>query len=133
MIDSDIEIGIGSAEQVLWQDSYLLGIRFDENPRLMTLHLELALARDHPLYSDPLPNEARCYARARIEFSDYRILNESAPQFRVSIEPDGAGDLGGLYSIRQKHGGLFSVEGEFGDLEVRASSAALTFERQVVI
>lgn len=125
--DEGLDLSHGRLDQVFWQDGFLFGIVFSDRPRLLTLHLELPVATDHPLYTGKRDGEIYCYRRAELNFDDYRIDDSGEAHFRFAEDTDGEVDLGSFHAISRGTDGSWTIEGSFGWLKVSARRCSLLF------
>jgi hypothetical protein len=109
---------------LLMEDSFLLGI-FAEGDDLI-LKVEFALSQQHPLYRDPLPNEARCWRRGEVRFQGIEVVSqEGGGPFLGSGPKGGDIDLGsiGIYARE----GFYEVDLDMGRFTCRAESVSAKF------
>jgi hypothetical protein len=106
---------------VYLEDSFVLAI--DETPT----SLSFRLARSHPRYHDPRPDEAHCYADAVLtiaEATKIEWVNRSAQTYR---DATGEEDLGNIDSL-QHHDDHYEIAGDWGHVRIYSIAAPqLTF------
>lgn len=109
---------------VMLDDTFVLGWRLDGGR--LVFDVVASLQPGHPSYAPPPPLEWACYRRGQSIFEGARDVRGLKPMsdVRPTIDPDGSADYETFDSISQSDG-QFVVCGEFGDVELAATSVRL--------
>lgn len=114
---------IESLQDINLEDSWVLSCEENGNIRFV---IDAVLSKRHPLYTDPLKGEARCYKRAQIVFLDVSQKNWLRRDFKSNIGSDSDVDYGNI-DLLSKIDSMWHIEGEWGKLEMVCRDVIFSF------
>ena len=115
-------------EGVMWEDSWLLGWRHEDNRLIFTV--EASLWPGHPAYEAPRPGEWTCYKRGRLVFEAVRSV-DGLPGSEGGTPPyadaSGERDFGSIDHFSAAEGG-YRLGLDFADVLVQCETVRLEFD-----
>lgn len=84
------------------EDSFLLGLHFNEDQSELCIDLEFSIWPESQYYQPPKPNEWTCYRRGQLIFNGVKQINgfSNLKDLESSIDPDGEKDWGNIHGLR---------------------------------
>jgi hypothetical protein len=97
------------------EDSWVTDI--EAHTGILTLHADLVLREEHPLYRAPEPGEQYCYQAGRIVFPAVERLSWEGQGRPPAVDESGERDYGGIDSF-EVDPPRYRLSGDFGRLVV---------------
>jgi len=109
---------------VYFEDSFVLGIRFDEFELIFLL--ELVLLESHARYLAPRKNQQYYYTRAELRFSKIKNTRWFELNFKANSDSENEIDFGNIDSFEFNED-IFILEGDWGRVEVQCDDVELAY------
>ncbi|MEU4383698.1 hypothetical protein [Promicromonospora sp. NPDC023805] len=110
-------------EGVYLEDSWVLGVHLE--PGLAVLEVDVVLTESHPQYTAPSAGEQFCYRRAQIRFEEVSSVCWTGQGLvKAAVDATGERDFGSIDEF-EVDGDSFSLEGDFGRLEIESRRPGL--------
>ncbi|MCS5722893.1 hypothetical protein N1028_08045 [Herbiconiux sp. CPCC 203407] len=95
-------------------------------PNILQVEIDLSFARDHPNLRPPREGEVTYYRRGVIEFRGVTSLTWNGQGVPPAINADGEHDWGAMDEFTFQDDN-YRLAGDFGDIQVVASSVGVRF------
>lgn len=109
-------------ENIFLEDSFVLKIKTSEN--LAEFLLEIILTEKHQMYSKPKPNEAYCYKKAIISFSNVENIVWVEVNMCPNIDIDGEVDFGNIDSFFYEDN-FYNISGDWGKVKIQSQNPTI--------
>ena len=110
-----------------FEDSWVLGWRFDPKSNRLVFDLDVSLWQGHKHYTKPLPGEWTCYKRGSLVFDQVSNIEGLLPMESVkyTVDLDGSIDYGNIEGFRNIVNDKYNFGGDFGEVSVSCSDVRL--------
>lgn len=111
-------------EGVFLEDSFVLDISARQEK--IEFQLEIVLTENHPLYNEPIKNEAYCYKNAKLSFKDFHNAQWLEKNENYFTDALGEIDYGNI-DFFHLNGKNFELGGDWGHLIIEDGKVNLEF------
>lgn len=106
---------IASHSNIYLEDSYVLGIREDNNR--VVFYLDVVLTEEHPAYQPPKQGEQYCYQKAELCFINVKVCKWISKKFKAFSDATEEQDYGNIDSLTEEHG-VYFLRGDWGEVQI---------------